>query len=80
MQSARLYQHKSQEAAMVRSDTLRALLAPDILRRLAGLAARARDRQRDRILLARLDPHLLRDIGLTDADVRRECAKPFWRP
>lgn len=28
--------------------------------------------------LSRLDPHLLRDIGLSDVDVSRECARPFW--
>jgi uncharacterized protein YjiS (DUF1127 family) len=30
--------------------------------------------------LARMDDRLLRDIGLTRADVRRELGKPFWRP
>jgi uncharacterized protein YjiS (DUF1127 family) len=29
--------------------------------------------------LARLDDHMLRDIGLTRADVERELIKPFWR-
>lgn len=29
--------------------------------------------------LAELDDRLLRDIGLTPADVRLECAKPWWR-
>ncbi|WP_342078600.1 DUF1127 domain-containing protein [Yoonia sp. SS1-5] len=28
--------------------------------------------------LRKLPPHLLRDIGLTDAEARREVAKPFW--
>lgn len=27
--------------------------------------------------LARLDPHMLRDIGMLDS--RAEAAKPFWR-
>jgi uncharacterized protein YjiS (DUF1127 family) len=30
-------------------------------------------------LKARDTPHLIRDIGLTMADVREELAKPFWR-
>ena len=30
-------------------------------------------------LLVRLDHHMLRDIGLTRADVERELMKPFWR-
>jgi uncharacterized protein YjiS (DUF1127 family) len=30
--------------------------------------------------LSMRDDHLLRDIGLTPADVDREVTKPFWRP
>jgi uncharacterized protein YjiS (DUF1127 family) len=37
---------------------------------------RARDRQR----LQSLSDHMLRDIGLTRADVFLEASKPFWRP
>lgn len=37
------------------------------------------ERHRQRRALDRLAPHELRDIGLTAADARRECAKPFWR-
>lgn len=29
--------------------------------------------------LAELDSHMLNDIGLSEADRRRECARPFWR-
>jgi uncharacterized protein YjiS (DUF1127 family) len=36
-------------------------------------------RRRHRIQLARLDPHLLRDIGMEPGRVTEECAKPFWR-
>jgi uncharacterized protein YjiS (DUF1127 family) len=36
--------------------------------------ARARQR-RD---LAELDPHLLKDIGVTPGQAAREAAKPFW--
>ncbi|OYW62421.1 MAG: hypothetical protein B7Z31_01045 [Rhodobacterales bacterium 12-65-15] len=39
----------------------------------------AHHRQSQRHRLARLDPHLLRDIGLDAETVARECAKPFWR-
>jgi uncharacterized protein YjiS (DUF1127 family) len=35
-------------------------------------------RYRMRRELARLDPHLLRDIGLSDCQARHEAAKPFW--
>ncbi len=36
-------------------------------------------RRRDRRALAALDPHLLRDIGLTEDQAAREVQKPFWR-
>lgn len=36
----------------------------------------ARDRQRR--ALRELGDRLLDDVGLTRADVRKECAKPFW--
>ncbi len=37
-----------------------------------------RARQRDE--LARLDPYLLKDIGVSAVDAQREAGKPFWRP
>lgn len=37
------------------------------------------DRGRQRRALGALDDRLLRDVGLTPAEARRECAKPFWR-
>jgi len=36
-------------------------------------------RHRDRLHLASLDERMLRDIGITGADVQHEAAKPFWR-
>lgn len=36
-------------------------------------------RTRQRTALAELDDRLLKDIGLTRADVAREIRKPFWR-
>jgi uncharacterized protein YjiS (DUF1127 family) len=38
-----------------------------------------RDRAYSRHMLAELDAHLRKDIGVTDADVWRESNKPFWR-
>jgi len=38
-----------------------------------------RSRNRGRAQLAKLDDRLLRDIGLTRADVWLELNKPFWR-
>lgn len=50
------------------------------------MASQARDalwlwrfRSRTRQHLARLDAHLLRDIGLDPADRAVEIEKPFWR-
>ena len=37
-------------------------------------------RARDRRQLQSLSDHMLRDIGLTRADVFAEASKPFWRP
>ena len=36
-------------------------------------------RSRERAQLAMLDDRMLRDIGVTRADVWYECNKPFWR-
>jgi uncharacterized protein YjiS (DUF1127 family) len=38
-----------------------------------------RRRSRSRDLLAQLSDRELRDMGVTGADVARECGKPFWR-
>ena len=37
------------------------------------------ERARQRRQLAELDDYMLRDIGLTRADVAGETCKPFWR-
>ena len=51
-----------------------------ILRRLRlRLLAHWYDRHLQRLDLAEIDDHLLRDLGLTPEDVRRECAKSFWQ-
>ncbi|MEO9189072.1 MAG: DUF1127 domain-containing protein [Acetobacteraceae bacterium] len=41
-----------------------------------GLAWR---RYRSRLAIARLDGHLLRDIGVTYAEAEHEANKPFWQ-
>jgi uncharacterized protein YjiS (DUF1127 family) len=38
------------------------------------------ERGRQRRQLAGLNDYMLRDIGLTRADVAAETGKPFWRP
>ena len=49
------------------------------LSNLASLGAVWHRRIHTRRALARMDRHLLSDIGLTEADVRTEADKPFWR-
>ena len=48
-------------------------------RLLRRFLARWYDRHLQRLDLAEIDEHLLRDLGLTPEDVRRECAKRFWQ-
>ncbi len=36
------------------------------------------ERRRSRAALARIDDHLLRDVGLDALSVEQEAAKPFW--
>ena len=38
------------------------------------------ERARSRVLLGRLDDRMLRDMGISRADVDLEAGKPFWRP
>jgi uncharacterized protein YjiS (DUF1127 family) len=48
--------------------------------RLFATVSAALARRRDRALLARLDSHILRDIGIAPEDAAQEAAKPFWQP
>jgi uncharacterized protein YjiS (DUF1127 family) len=45
----------------------------------AGLLTTWRRRAVDRAQLRSLDAHMLRDVGLSLADVECEAGKPFWR-
>jgi len=69
--------HPAPETPFVRIVT-RPAAVPVIAAVLARLAAWAQ-RHRQRRALARLDPDLLRDVGLTRTDALRESGKPFWR-
>jgi uncharacterized protein YjiS (DUF1127 family) len=59
------------------------LRQPWSLSRAATAAADAvygwQERSRQRHMLAGLDDRLLRDMGVSRADVARESAKPFWQ-
>jgi uncharacterized protein YjiS (DUF1127 family) len=37
------------------------------------------ERSRQRAMLATIDEHLLRDLGLTRSEAQEEYQKPFWR-
>jgi uncharacterized protein YjiS (DUF1127 family) len=58
-------------AASLRADSIVIRAVEAVL----SWGARVRERQE----LAGLDDRMLRDIGLTRADVCREYRKPFWR-
>jgi uncharacterized protein YjiS (DUF1127 family) len=49
------------------------------LGRLFTRIGRSYDRHLQRLDLAEIDDAMLRDLGLTREEVRRECAKSFWR-
>ncbi|HKF64096.1 MAG TPA: DUF1127 domain-containing protein [Dongiaceae bacterium] len=49
------------------------------LGRLADTLLTWQARHKDRMHLMSLDDRLLRDIGISYADVDREASKPFWR-
>ena len=63
-----------------RTETVFLGASTSLVQRLRTTFAEAAARRRDRCLLARLDDHLLRDIGLSPDDAQSEAAKPFWRP
>ena len=46
---------------------------------LLDTVAKWQERRRQRLALATLDDHMLRDIGISSADVHAEVTLPFWR-
>ena len=69
----------SLEVARIALPTPSQTAARNALRGLLHTVCAWRARARQRYALSMLDDHLLRDIGLTRADVDRETMKPFWR-
>ena len=69
-------------AALARPDAghLPGLSYRPALRSLLDQVVLWHERSRQRRHLAGLSDHMLRDIGLSRADVWQECEKPFWRP
>ncbi|MCX8509216.1 MAG: DUF1127 domain-containing protein [Rhodobacteraceae bacterium] len=50
-----------------------------LLQTMIRLATTWQTRMRARRALARLDAHMLRDIGLDPLTAERESCRPFWR-
>jgi uncharacterized protein YjiS (DUF1127 family) len=47
--------------------------------RVAGAVLMWQERVRQRHMLASMDDHLLRDLGLSRSEAQAEWEKPFWR-
>jgi uncharacterized protein YjiS (DUF1127 family) len=74
----KMYGYKSERSGF-RPSTGERLSNSGMLVRLAETIAVGLERRRQRVALARLDDRMLRDIGLTSADVEGELTKPFWK-
>jgi uncharacterized protein YjiS (DUF1127 family) len=68
----------SQLTQALRASRRAAITTADLARWLAALL-RMEERWRQRQDLLKLDDHLLRDIGITREQARREASKPPWR-
>ncbi len=55
------------------------LAAPSLIKSLRLALVTWSTRRRERAMLARLDIHLLRDIGLDASTAAAEARKPGWR-
>lgn len=53
---------------------------PGLVSRIADLLWQWRHRAESRRWLAEMEPHHLRDIGLTTGERAAEVRKPFWMP
>ena len=73
-----MYRYNSEHGSF-RSTTGERLSTSGMLVRLAETIAVGLERRRQRLALGRLDDRMLRDIGLTSADVEGEVTKPFWK-
>ena len=73
-----MYRYNSEHGSF-RPTTGERLSVTGVFVRLAETIAVGRERRRQRSALARLDDRMLRDIGLTTADVEGEVSKPFWK-
>lgn len=51
----------------------------EVLVRLADVVATWERRAQERRALAEMSTHMLKDLGISRLDARREAGKPFWR-
>lgn len=51
-----------------------------VVRTVMDMLIRWQERSNMRKQLAEMDERMLKDIGISHAQVRWEAAKPFWRP
>ncbi len=65
---------RSCEGTIARRGSLRRFLSS-----LLSLPLIWQERYTQRRHLAELEPYMLKDMGLTKADVNEESLKPFWR-
>lgn len=75
--------HSALTARPLYDDVPALRLRPAPKRHVDGLISRLfawHERARQRWLLSGLDDHMLRDIGLSRADVEGEVSKHFWQP
>ena len=73
-----LEQRRAAQMRRQPDDSTLALLL-ELFAALRELVAEWRRRAGGRVELTHLSDHELRDIGVTRAEVDRECTKPFWR-
>ena len=57
----------------------RANTGPGVVARVFDRLFSWTDRRRQRLHLAQLDDRLLRDIGISRAEVEHEVSRPFWQ-
>ena len=69
----------NQDAAPVRAPAPWGRQAADLLIRLIDLLLTWQQRASERRSLLEVDERMLRDMGLSRADLDRETRKPFWR-
>ncbi|THF62172.1 DUF1127 domain-containing protein [Pseudothauera rhizosphaerae] len=55
------------------------MMVIELLRRLEAAIRALLQRRQGRRELLELDERLLRDVGISREQARREAAKPFWR-